>query len=218
MKLILQLITLFLVATVLLNAHTVTKIKEYHFGKNKIVLTKYMVGDDLQKSNYEEDQWFDIYYELKAYQSNEGKPLYSISAAFLEIMDTPYKFPYIVVHGAGLDENNYLTLLDISDSLRVVQSINHTTLDFNELKMRNNSYQDMKSIGLFHWFSNPIVMGNDGKYYLKAYEAVGKAKCNSCQKYERVLYRFNGDKFQKYKTFVWDENATQKMDAIVWEK
>ena len=121
MKQILQLITLFLVTTVLLNANTVIKIKEYHFGKNKIVLTKYMVGDDPQKSNYdEENQWFDIYYEIKAYQSNEAKPLYSTSAAFLEIMDTPYKFPYIVVHGAGLDENNYITLLDVSVDFRVV--------------------------------------------------------------------------------------------------
>jgi hypothetical protein len=186
--------------------------KVYHYGDIKIVLDKYAVSayDNL---DYE---WFDIFYIIKAYKGSDKKPIFQSRAEFLEIMDTPYKFPYLVVHGAGLDENNYLVFLDVSNGFKVVESINHTTIDYYELKMRNNSYQDLENNGLFHWFSNPIVLGSDGKYYLKAYEAVGEAKCNSCQKYERVLYKFNGKKFQKYKSFFWDENTTKKIEKIVW--
>jgi hypothetical protein len=188
--------------------------KVYHYGDIKIVLDKYAAGA-YANLDYE---WFEIYYIMKAYKGSDKKPVFRERADFLEIMDTPYKFPYLVVHGAGLDENNYLILLDVNKGLKVVQFINHTTIDYYELKMRNNAYQDFKNNGPFHWFSNPIVLGSDGKYYLKSYEAVGQAKCNACQKYERVLYKFDGKKFQKYKTFVWDENSTKKIDGIVWEK
>jgi len=181
--------------------------KRYHYGEYSVSLKRY--------ADSPED--YEVYYICEVFKKGSKKHLVLYKNDFIEIMDTPYKFPYVVMHEADLREENAITLLDFSHGFRVVQRMGGTRINYDRLKSRRSPFLwDEKNSFLFSSYNNPIVLGNDGAYYMETSESVGYAKCNACQNYEKVLYRFNGKKFTKYKHFVWNENSTKKINAIIW--
>jgi hypothetical protein len=190
--------------------------KVYHFGKNRVELKRYKVGwygggEEPHPEDYE------VYYTFAVYKNGKKTHSTFYKDDFIEIMDTPYNFPYVVVHGANLREDNDLTLWDFSNSAKVVQSIRNTRLDYNTLKSRRSPFLwNSKNNSLFSSYSNPIVIGNDGSYYLVGYKEKANPKCWTCREWLRVLYKFDGKKFQEYKTFTWDENSTKKINSFIW--
>ena len=192
--------------------------KIYHFKEYRVEIKRYKVGwDGINDKEYLDD--YEVYYTFEVFKKRIKKHITIYKNDFIEMMDTPYKFPYVVIHGANLHEDNDITLLDFSHGYRVVQKMRNTRLNYDRLKNRRSPFLwNKKNSSLFSSYSNPIVISNDGSYYIETFEPVGNARCNSCQKYEKVLYRFNGKRFEKYKTFVWDENSTKKINKIIWEE
>ena len=190
--------------------------KIYHYGKYKVELKRYKVFWTGTKEHTDDD--CEVYYIFEVYQQRDKKCLAFYRNDFIEVMDTPYKFPYVVMHESGISEENSITMFDFSHGFKIVQTMIGTTINYDRLKNRMSPFLwNKKNNHAFTSYSNPILVGNDGLYYMETYEPVGYAKCNACQEYEKVLYKFNGKKFKKYKTFVWDENTTQKINATIWD-
>lgn len=206
-----------LTADICIGAQDVVLLKKvYNFGEYKVELKRYKLA--WKEMNYKKNlDDYEVYYIFTVFKKGIKKALAVYRNDFIEMMDTPYKFPYVVMHESNLNEYNGIILLDFSDGFRVVQSMEHTRINYDRLKNRMSPFLwKEKNSHLFSSYSNPIMLGDGGTYYMENYEPVGYAKCNACQKYEKVLYKFDGKRFQKYKTFVWDENTTQRINESIW--
>ncbi|MDF1878441.1 hypothetical protein JHD46_02170 [Sulfurimonas sp. SAG-AH-194-C20] len=178
---------------------TVSK-KIYNFNGNMFVLKKHEFGG------------FEICYTLGIFKKGDKKPTYGIKYDDIELMDTPYKFPYVVFHFTGLGASGVyhsIRMYNISHGLKEVQWIGYTNFDttLNGLR-RTHSNEN------YDYRTNPIIIGGDGAYYIEKYVAQGNAECNACQKYKRVFYRFNGGKFVEYKEILWEDTNTTARDIL----
>lgn len=167
--------------------------KTYIFNKTKFVIGKYsqyLIKD----KNGSITGYDEVFSTISIYKPHTKRPYYAHIATKVEILNVPYKFPYVVIqmHYISTSSNTYsLIFYDVST-------------------------KDVKKIQVIqHISSNKLQIGKDGAYYITNYEAQPGAECNACTYYDRVIHRFDGKKFKKYKTIVWgDENATA--ESFIW--
>jgi len=64
---------------------------------------------------------------------------------------------------------------------------------------------------------SPIILGKNGKIFIVLKSLVyGKSLAEMRNHVNRVIFRFNGKKFIKYKTIQWYDSDTI-IDGIVWK-
>ena len=175
--------------------------KTYHFGTNTFIVNKHKWGC-LEENGVE--SFCEIYCFLNIYKKGQKKPYISFESDMIEIMDTPYKFPYVVFKFTQLGNDGAYTSLkmfDVKKDAKMIQKLKHTNFDLSKMKYYNTNVYNISKSTVLDYFSNPIVLGEDGAYYIQTLvvESNG-ARCVSEMTSAKVMYRFNGKVFKLLKS------------------
>ena len=183
------------------SSSTIVSTKTYHFGTNTFTLNKHKFG--CVKEN-EVESFCEIYSSLNIYKRAQKKPYISYRSDMIEIMNTPYKFPYVVFKFTQLGNDGAYTSLkmfDVKKDAKMIQTLKHTNFDLSKMKYYNTNVYNISKSTVLDYFSNPIVLGEDGVYYIQTLAVKSNgAKCVSEMTSEKVMYRFNGKVFKLLKS------------------
>jgi len=167
--------------------------KTYIFNKGRFVINEYsqMPIKDKNGSIIEYDEVFST---ISVYKPHTKKPYYAHVATKVDMLNVPYSFPYVVVQMTYFAARGHVYKL----------------LFYDTSKKNVKEVQVINNIG-----DNKLQIGKDGKYYITRYEAQAGAECSACTYYDRVIYRFDGKRFKKFKTIKWGDKS-KTIESEIW--